>query len=42
MGTLVGELDQVVHSTQGYLQSYTKFRQAYLVKIEHGKKEELH
>lgn len=42
IGTLVGELDQVVHATQGYLQSYTKFRQAYLVKIEHKDKEELH
>lgn len=42
MGTLSGELDQVVQTMKGYLTSYHKFREVYLVQVKHDKKEDLH
>lgn len=41
VGTLTGELDQVVHTMKGYLSAYSKFRDVYLINVLH-KKEEMH
>lgn len=42
VGTLTGELDQVVGTMESYLTAYNKFREVYLIQVKHEKKEDLH